>query len=123
MKQKLVIKVCLNGKKSRSKAMKIVVGISGVESAALQGADKNQIEVTGDGVDAVVLTTALRKNVGYAELVSVTAVGEKKPEPRKIEANVVQPPLIRTPCYQYPPCRMIYEYWEYPDQDPICSIM
>ncbi|XP_059641496.1 heavy metal-associated isoprenylated plant protein 16-like [Cornus florida] len=119
MKQKLVIKMSLNGQKSRSKAMKIVVGISGVESAALQGADKNQIEVTGDGVDAVELTTALRKSksVGYAELVSVTAVGEKKPEEKQ---NEVQPPLIWTTSYQYPPYQMVYQY---PNQDPNCSIM
>ena len=45
-----------------------------MESAALQGQDKDQIVVTGDGVDAVVLTTSLRKGVGHAELVSVSPV-------------------------------------------------
>ncbi|MGI4370275.1 hypothetical protein ACR2V4_27170 [Klebsiella pneumoniae] len=80
MKQKVVVKISMNGHKSRSKALKIAVGIQGVESAALQGQDKDQIEVTGDGVDAVVLTTSLRKGVGPAELVSVSPVkeGDKK---------------------------------------------
>ncbi|XP_059664644.1 uncharacterized protein LOC132310490 [Cornus florida] len=63
MKQKMVIKLQINDQKRRSKALKIAVGISGVESAALQGADKNDIVVTGDEVDAVVLTTALRKGI------------------------------------------------------------
>ena len=33
----------------------------GVESATLKGDDKNQIEVTGDGIDAAELTRLLRK--------------------------------------------------------------
>ncbi|XP_057460284.1 heavy metal-associated isoprenylated plant protein 47-like [Actinidia eriantha] len=80
MKQKMVVKISMNGHKCRSKALKIAVGIQGVESAALQGQDKDQIVVTGDGVDAVVLTTSLRKGVGHAELVSVSPVkeGDKK---------------------------------------------
>ena len=51
-----------------------------MESAALQGENKDQIVVTGDGVDAVVLTTSLRKGVGHTELVSVSPVkeGDKK---------------------------------------------
>ncbi|KAF2284734.1 hypothetical protein GH714_029737 [Hevea brasiliensis] len=81
MKQKVVIKVSLNGTKSRSKALKIAVSVSGVESAALGAQDKSQIEVVGD-IDAVKLTTQLRKNVGHAELVSVSAAGEKKEEER-----------------------------------------
>ncbi|XP_059662838.1 uncharacterized protein LOC132308684 [Cornus florida] len=120
MKQKMVIKLQINDQKGRSKALKIVVGISGVESAALQGADKNEIVVTGDGVDAVVLTTALRKSksIGYAELVSV---GENKKEEEKKQTKneaVVHPPLIWTSYAPYPPnYQMVYE------QDPNCSIM
>ncbi|XP_059662839.1 disease resistance protein Pik-1-like [Cornus florida] len=124
MKQKMVIKLQLNDQKGRSKALQIVVGISGVESAALQGADKDEIVVTGDGVDAVVLTTALRnsksKSIGYAELVSV---GENKKEEEKKETKneaVVYPTPTWT-CYaQYPQNRqMVYEH---PTQDN-CSIM
>ncbi|KAF2311866.1 hypothetical protein GH714_027048 [Hevea brasiliensis] len=65
---------------------------AGVESAALGKKDKSQIEVVGDGVDAVKLTSLLRKRLArgawmpclfpnngvYAELVSVSAVKEKK---------------------------------------------
>ncbi|THG05751.1 hypothetical protein TEA_000092 [Camellia sinensis var. sinensis] len=64
--QKVVIKVSMNGQKSRSKALKKVVGVQGVEAAALQGQDK--IEVTGESMDVIGLTTSLRKkSVGYAD--------------------------------------------------------
>uniref|UniRef100_A0A5B7CAQ1 HMA domain-containing protein n=1 Tax=Davidia involucrata TaxID=16924 RepID=A0A5B7CAQ1_DAVIN len=130
MKQKVVIKVSMNGQKSRSKAMKIAVGVSGVESAALQGQDKSQIEVTGDGVDAVALTTLLRKNVGYAELVSVSQVGEKKEgekkqdpkkdDPKKNEATV-HPPVVWTTSNPYG----VYQIQEFrdPNYENNCSIM
>ncbi|XP_050206633.1 disease resistance protein Pik-1-like [Mercurialis annua] len=91
MKQKIVIKVSMNSPKSRSKALKIAVGVSGVDSAALGGQDKSQIEVVGEGVDAVELTTQLRKNVGHAELVSVGAVPEKKEEPKPQSQQIIWP--------------------------------
>ncbi|KAL3502941.1 hypothetical protein ACH5RR_037390 [Cinchona calisaya] len=78
MKQKVVIEVYMKDQKSRIKALKTIVGQSGVESTALQGQEKNQIEVIGDGIDAVVLTTLLRKNVGRAVLLSVSPIGDKK---------------------------------------------
>ncbi|KDP22994.1 hypothetical protein JCGZ_01716 [Jatropha curcas] len=112
MKQKIVIKVSMSSQKSRSKAMKIAVGVAGVESAALGGQDKSQIEVVGDGVDAVKLTTLLRKQVGYSELVSVSAVGEKKEE-KKEEAKVQQLvwPYMGSNQYVY----AVPQYYQYPD--------
>ncbi|XP_012485442.1 heavy metal-associated isoprenylated plant protein 16 [Gossypium raimondii] len=114
MKQKMVVKVTMSDEKSRSKALKVVVGFSGVESASLKGDDKSQIEVTGDGVDAVQLTSRLRKSVGHAELVSVSAVDGEKKEENKPPAAYVWP-------YNQP----LYVYQELPyahQQDP-CSIM
>ncbi|KAF8007433.1 hypothetical protein BT93_K1441 [Corymbia citriodora subsp. variegata] len=77
--KKLVIKVSMNGHTSRfycfaprnpySKALKVAGGYPGVQSVALAG-DHDRIEVTGV-VDAVKLTTLLRKKVGFAEIVSV----------------------------------------------------
>ncbi|KAI4347815.1 hypothetical protein L6164_008596 [Bauhinia variegata] len=65
MKQKVLIEVSMNDQKSRSKALKTAVGLSAkkirVETAALQGQAKDQIEVTGEGIDAVQLTRMLRK--------------------------------------------------------------
>ncbi|KAG5232115.1 heavy metal-associated isoprenylated plant protein [Salix suchowensis] len=87
MKQEIVIKVKVNGPKSRSKALQTAAGLSGVESAGLGGQDKSQIEVVGDGVDAVELVNLLRKKVGYAKLASVAAVAEKK----EVNELAVQP--------------------------------
>ncbi|KAJ4730272.1 Heavy metal-associated isoprenylated plant protein [Melia azedarach] len=110
MKQKVVIKISMEGHKSRSKALKVAVGVCGVESAALKGDDKSQIEVTGDGMDSVALTSLLRKKVGYAELVSVGPAdgGQKKEEPKKENEVKVQPiqywPVYHggVPHYDYP---------------------
>ncbi|KAE8695275.1 subtilisin-like protease-like [Hibiscus syriacus] len=113
----MVVKVSMNGDKSRSKALKIAVGLSGVESAALKGDDKSQIEVTGDGVDAVKLTSLLRKRVGHAELVSVAdASGDKKEE--KDETKSEQPPNYIPYYYQAVPS---YGYVE--NYGPSCSIL
>ncbi|GKV41202.1 hypothetical protein SLEP1_g48768 [Rubroshorea leprosula] len=112
MKQKMAINVSMNGHKARSKALKIAVGLPGVESAALKGNDKNQIEVTGDGVDAAQLTMLLRKKMGFAELVSVAAVGGEKKEEKKEEPKV-QP--------------VVWSYTTTPycvyDAPPACSIL
>nr|XP_043622320.1 heavy metal-associated isoprenylated plant protein 12-like [Erigeron canadensis] len=80
-KQKIVVKVVMNTNKKARKALKIAVSLPGVESASFVGSDKDQIAVTGEGIDSVELTTLLRKGVGYTELVSVGP--EKKPEAKK----------------------------------------
>ncbi|TXG68282.1 hypothetical protein EZV62_003217 [Acer yangbiense] len=102
--QKAVIKVSMHSEKCRSIAMKIAVGASGVESASLKGADKSQIEITGDGIDAAEITRLLRKKFQYAFLESVSAAagggdkkegGDKKKEDKK-EAKME---LAWPPCY------------------------
>lgn len=100
----------MNEKKSRSKALKIAVGVFGVESAALKGDDKTQIEITGDGMDAVALTSLLRKKVGHAELVSVgpAGAGDKKDDSKpkendpKIQSLQVWPYHGGVPQYVFP---------------------
>ncbi|XVF81394.1 hypothetical protein PTKIN_Ptkin15bG0151700 [Pterospermum kingtungense] len=118
--KKMVVKLTLNGDKSRTKALQIAVGFSGVESASLKGDDKSQIEVTGDGVDPVKLTSRLRKSMGHAELVSVSDAGGEKKEEKKVE--VMPTPLDQVYVWQphsYQPC---YVYPE-PSYGPTCSIM
>ncbi|CAK7349163.1 unnamed protein product [Dovyalis caffra] len=120
MKQKVVIKVTLNGQKSRSKALKIAVGFSGVESAGVAGQDKSQIEVVGDGVDVAKLTILLKKKMGYADLVSVSAVGGEKKEEKKEEPKVQ--PVVWSMYGDGTP----HTYIHYPSnhyQDHPCSIM
>ncbi|KAG5545861.1 hypothetical protein RHGRI_018127 [Rhododendron griersonianum] len=123
--QKVVIKLPLNGKRSSCKAMQIAVGVPGVASAALAGEDKNQIEVTGDGIDVAALTMLLRKNVGFAELVSVAPVsednksGDDQSESEK-EVAVLQIPWYYNYPYGYGPGHM----YVIRDQNPAsCSIM
>ncbi|XP_065875535.1 heavy metal-associated isoprenylated plant protein 41-like [Euphorbia lathyris] len=82
-KKKIVLKVGLFDQKSQSKALKIAVGILGVESARFIGNDKSRMEIVGDGIDAAEVANLLRKKIGVAEIVSVSSVEmireEKKP--------------------------------------------
>ncbi|KAL8512428.1 hypothetical protein ACS0TY_018777 [Phlomoides rotata] len=125
MKKKIVLKVSMNCDKSRSKALKIAVCISGVESAALSGEDKDQVVVVGEDIDAVALTRQLRKNLGFTELVSL---GEDKKDPSppppppaaKVEAPTPQPMVV----WSYPPHYNGYPVHEMmaPPQES-CTIM
>ncbi|XP_052177413.1 uncharacterized protein LOC127791533 [Diospyros lotus] len=87
MKQKVVVRFGTKRRKSRSKALTIAVGVQGVTSVTLKGQD--EMEVVGDMMDSVVLTTLLRKGLGFAELVSVKE--EKKEEEEK--------PVVVSPYY------------------------
>ncbi|KAL3364279.1 hypothetical protein AABB24_013171 [Solanum stoloniferum] len=125
MKQKVVIRLSLNGndQKCRTKAFKIAVSQSGVESAAITGDGKNQLEVVGE-VDAVTLTSLLRKNLGQADLVSVGPAGggPAAAAPAVAAAAMVQSQpgsyYYAYPSYQYPVYQVTDSYGE-----SNCSIM
>ncbi|KZV47742.1 hypothetical protein F511_40159 [Dorcoceras hygrometricum] len=118
MKQRIVIEVSMADLKSRSKAMKIAVGVAGVESAAITGPDKNQVEVVGDGIDVVVLTKLIRKKVAYAEVVSVGEAEKPHKAPEKpAEAATSAPQQVFWPLAPAPIC------YDYVRDDPSCSIM
>ncbi|XP_009768957.1 heavy metal-associated isoprenylated plant protein 16-like [Nicotiana tabacum] len=125
MKQKVVIRLSMNGndQKSRSKAFKIAVSQPGVESAAIQGGEKNQLEVEGEQIDAVTLTKLLRKKLKQAELLSVGPVekkdGDKKEGP-KMEVAMTQWPSYNYPYYVVPQFS-VYEVRD--SYQPCCSIM
>ncbi|KAK4594195.1 hypothetical protein RGQ29_018040 [Quercus rubra] len=121
MKQAVVIQVSMDGQrnsfrttegeKARKKAMKIAVGLSGVESLALKGQQRDQIEVKGDNIDTVKLATLLRKKVGHASIVSVA---EEKKDEKKDEPKIQWPhgsPCafyeIRDPCYDTNACSIL----------------
>uniref|UniRef100_A0A2N9HZP4 HMA domain-containing protein n=1 Tax=Fagus sylvatica TaxID=28930 RepID=A0A2N9HZP4_FAGSY len=78
MKQKIVIKVQMACHKCRAKAMKIAAKADGVISVAVEGSDKDQLVVIGEGVDSANLTCSLRKKLCYATLLSVEEVKEKQ---------------------------------------------
>ncbi|XP_016476844.1 heavy metal-associated isoprenylated plant protein 16 [Nicotiana tabacum] len=132
MKQKVVIKLSLNGndQKYRSKAFKIAVSQPGVESAAMKGEEKNQLEVVGDEIDAVTLTNLLRKNLGQAQLVSVgpasTGGGENKDKAgsdTKPQASAAAVTQWQTPYYYTLPQYPVYQVRDSYDDQPVCSIM
>ncbi|XP_041028247.1 heavy metal-associated isoprenylated plant protein 46-like isoform X2 [Juglans microcarpa x Juglans regia] len=82
--QTVLIRVSMDGHmKFRTKALKIAVSVKGVESASLKGDEKDQIEVKGDMIDTVELTSLLRKKVGPAHIITVEA--QKKEEPKVLE--------------------------------------
>nr|XP_010942540.1 heavy metal-associated isoprenylated plant protein 16 [Elaeis guineensis] len=111
VKQKIVMKVSMDDSKKRSKALKSAVGSTGVISAKIDG---DKMEVEGDGVDSIALTTTLRKRMGYAELVSVAAMDEKKEE-KKEEKETVPP---ATWAYPHVPVVVHQPYY-----DSNCNIM
>ncbi|KAL6999843.1 hypothetical protein U1Q18_000999, partial [Sarracenia purpurea var. burkii] len=79
--QKIVIKLSMNGQKSCSKALQVIVSIKGIKSFAVK--DNDQVELIGEGIDAYELIKLLRKtkNVDFVDLLSLTMVDdEKKPE-------------------------------------------
>ncbi|KAL5711210.1 hypothetical protein ACHQM5_021691 [Ranunculus cassubicifolius] len=115
VKQKIVIRVSMNDAKSRTKAMKIVVSASGVVSAAIEGDSKNQIALTGEGIDSTTLTLELRKKVGFTEIVSIGKVKDKKEEEKKKDCDKVCNPY----CYGTP---QIY-FAEAHGQSQDCTIM
>ncbi|KAM7497075.1 hypothetical protein LguiA_021489 [Lonicera macranthoides] len=141
MKQKVVIRVSMgNHKKCHSKVLKIAASVSGVESVALQGPEKDQILVIGE-IDAANLAMLLRKKVGHSEIMSVGPVdqkkegekkeGEKKEGPKKEgakkEANVNKNEVTTmTPlyCTAHPNGSIHYLVHDViPNHEPSCSIL
>lgn len=95
----------------------------GVDSVAIEGENKDQLVVVGDGVDPANVTILLRKKVGRATIVKVEEVkddAEKKSETtvQKIETMVQWYP-------NYPPCPQAVWYdCESSSSNPnACSIM
>ncbi|KAF5201898.1 Heavy metal-associated isoprenylated plant protein [Thalictrum thalictroides] len=125
MKQKVVIKIfSMNDTRSRRKAMEIAVSIPGVTSVELQGDEKNQIAIIGEGIDSTCLTIKIRKKVGYTEIVSITPIpAEKKPEEKKPddEKKLTVQPIFHHPCqFETPP--IFWKVIHDPNPDP-CTIL
>jgi len=104
---------------------------AGLISIEVQG---NEVVVKGDGVDCITLTSALRKKLGWACIVSVEGEEQNKPAPASTEPEAQAPstPLAARsiispiPCYvpYYTPCSPYPEFYvcERLSPDP-CSIL
>uniref|UniRef100_A0A2P2IHW9 Uncharacterized protein LOC105629982 n=2 Tax=Rhizophora mucronata TaxID=61149 RepID=A0A2P2IHW9_RHIMU len=127
MKQKIVIRVSgMTNQKSRSKVLKMTAGFPGVQSVALAGNDKTEIEAIGDEVDVVKLTILVRTKLAkpfcwlshkmsHAELLTVSPVEEKKEE--KKDEGESNPPLALSGSSSIPYC-VFYDPYPSP-----CSIL
>ncbi|XP_060189707.1 heavy metal-associated isoprenylated plant protein 16-like isoform X1 [Lycium barbarum] len=130
MKQKVVIRLSLSGndQKCQTKAFKVAISQPGVESAAMTGDEKSQLEVVGEQIDSVKLTSVLRKTLGQAELVSVGPAGGDKKKDEKAGSD--KKPEVAAIVTQPQPALYYYTYPQYPvyqvtdsyDQSN-CSIM
>ncbi|GAB2233720.1 hypothetical protein Droror1_Dr00002949 [Drosera rotundifolia] len=105
MKQKILIKVELNGEQRQTdytwdltkcfrqdedlhvKVLTTAVSFLGIQSAGWKGKDKDHIEVIADGVDAADLTMALRSKNTDAKLVEVNLIKENKEDEKKEETK------------------------------------
>ncbi|KAI7755366.1 hypothetical protein M8C21_004306, partial [Ambrosia artemisiifolia] len=103
LQQKIVVKMAANSEKKSRKVLKIAVSVAGVESVAFVGSDKDQITLTGEGIDSIEVAALLRKSVGYTELVRVGSVEEKKPATPAssvaVQTAAVPPQLLRSVVY------------------------
>jgi carbamoylphosphate synthase small subunit len=99
---------------------------TGVNSVGVQGSDKDQLVVSGEGVDSVNLTRSLRKKLCHTTtILSVEEVKEKGEEPEKVEKN----PEVHSFSY-IPQVPVFYQYqlpnpnyYEVVDDPYNCSIM
>ncbi|XP_059290624.1 disease resistance protein Pik-1 [Lycium ferocissimum] len=68
LQQKIVIRVQHKCKKCQSKSLMIAAMSTGVNSVSLEGEKKDKVVIIGESVDAVGITSLLRKKVGHASL-------------------------------------------------------
>ncbi|KAL3503667.1 hypothetical protein ACH5RR_038116 [Cinchona calisaya] len=134
MKQKIIIQVPIHCEKCRSKAMKTAVAMEGVTSVNIDQ-ENNKLEIIGDGVDSISLTSSLRKKLSYAKILMVEEVKIQQVQTNTTKEGKVEcgskfpsPPAVQwPPCYDYSfaqqspytyICRPVYD-----PNPPNCSIL
>ncbi|XP_042492137.1 disease resistance protein Pik-1-like [Macadamia integrifolia] len=80
MKQKIVVKVQMWCQDCRTKAFKIAASLEGVDEVRLEGKEKEEVVLTGEGMDPICLVKSLRKKVGHSDILSISEV---KPASKK----------------------------------------
>ncbi|XP_076903242.1 heavy metal-associated isoprenylated plant protein 46-like [Bidens hawaiensis] len=128
-KQKIVVKVTMKDEKKSRKALTIAAKVSGVDSVALVGPNKEHIALTGEGIDPVCLTYMLRKSIGHTEIVSVGVIEDKKPyepvaTPKKTKEALLIPESFQYP-HPYPPYHAHLMHMQVVHEEPYnyCSIL
>lgn len=104
---------CLNGQplawsRSGTAADRVCdcdVLVAGVQSVGIEGEERDQLVVIGDGVDATCLASGLRKKVkaGRADIVKVEAVGDEKEATTKDDAAASSSSSSPNPVAGWPP--------------------
>ncbi|KAM3204136.1 hypothetical protein P3L10_027545 [Capsicum annuum] len=119
LKLKYFVKCCghksqCSSSKNQRKILSNAAKIPGLEKVAIEGEEKNELMVIGEGIDVEKLVTILRKKVGFADVVSVDLVDKKKEEQPIVPlvyGNYQMPPLqfweVRDP-YNYSFGDLIY---------------
>ncbi|XP_022685153.1 heavy metal-associated isoprenylated plant protein 47 [Setaria italica] len=127
MKKKIVIRVEMTCDRRRAKAVALVAATPGVSSVAVAGDATDQLVVIGDGFDSIRLASALRREVGPAEIVQVAAEAKEcgcDKKPPTAAAAVPLPPYVpRARSCQYPPQQQPLSFVYEPPAARFCFIM
>ena len=120
------------------KVLTMFINFTGVNSVAIEGSDRDQLVVIGEGVDSAYLTCSIRKKLCYAALWSVEEVKakpkhEEKPKPEVQKSNKPESTSSTCSCGcpqlpicpQYAPYPMLYEarVYDYTSSPSYCPIM
>lgn len=97
----------------------VLLLLAGVTSVSIGGDGRDEVVVTGDGVDSVCLTNKLRKKLSHATLLSVQDVKPGDGAAKKDETKPIEYIGYYNPLPPYPSYPVVYD--PYPNNN--CSIM
>ncbi|XP_050370917.1 heavy metal-associated isoprenylated plant protein 47-like [Argentina anserina] len=113
VQQKIVMKGQMCSEKCRTKGLKIAAVAKGVSKVSIE-AEKDHVEVIGNGIDSMTLTMTIRKKVGHADIVSIEEVKAEE-EDKPVECI----PITCISSYGYPH----YPQYVVHEEPTTCSIM
>ncbi|KAJ4982147.1 hypothetical protein NE237_032984 [Protea cynaroides] len=124
-KIKIVMKVDMKCEKCRTKAFKIVASSCGVNEVKIEGKEKDQIVVIGEGVDPISLVMSLRKKVGRANILTLDEVKptseQQQPPKKKSSSNPNRSPDQTCQCHHQP--HFVGRYIVYDTPPGSCCLM
>ncbi|CAM8925424.1 unnamed protein product [Rhodiola kirilowii] len=122
LQQKIVLRVDMHCDKCQKKTRKIAALTDGFLSMAIE-LEKNQLVITGVGIDTATLATSLTKKVGYTSIVSVeivlTEAQKKEAEEKKKKKEAEEAAKNRCVTWSYNPCNN----YTPPPPPPSCDIV